>query len=79
MTDPKKHECPEFSSKLGAASIFNWSLENRGDGWYMYNTAGERSKLKYNFCPICGEKLNPMTGEEMAKAQLAEWETSLPI
>lgn len=53
----KKHECPEFSSQLGADSGFNYSLEDRGDGWYLYAPSSEHSKLRYLFCPICGEKL----------------------
>lgn len=53
----RKHECQALREGFGADSEFNWRLENRGDGWYMYNTAGQRSPSQYNFCPSCGERL----------------------
>ena len=55
MDTTAKHECPEIKKTFNTE--FRWSLENRGDGWYMYNEKGERSKSQYNFCPSCGAKL----------------------
>lgn len=55
--ETKKHCCQELKAGLGANSEFNWSLEDRGDGWYMYNASNQKSESRYNFCPCCGEKL----------------------
>ena len=52
----RKHECE--AAKDGFMREFGWSLENRGDGWYMYDKNGQqRSPSEYNFCPSCGERL----------------------
>lgn len=51
----KKHECEAIKEGLGKK--FGWSLEDRGNGWYIYNREGARSEAQCNYCPCCGEKL----------------------
>jgi len=33
------------------------TLENRGDGWYLYTADGDKGAKPCNFCIWCGQKL----------------------
>ncbi|MBA7667931.1 hypothetical protein ES703_76033 [subsurface metagenome] len=44
-----KHKCKESEGAL-------FTIENRGDGWYLYNE-DLRGDNPINFCPCCGKKV----------------------
>lgn len=45
------HNCKEQDSTNPP-----FTVENRGDGWYLYS-GDSRGKKSINFCPSCGTKL----------------------
>ena len=50
-----KHECKD----LAEAVEDQVTIENRGDGWYMYSkiNISDRGAKSLNFCPYCGDSL----------------------
>ncbi len=55
ITSTKVHDCDRGTKE---EDPHNWanSLENRGDGWYLY-LGDLRGDNPCSYCPWCGEKL----------------------
>ena len=56
ILDIKKHECRGMKANFTVP--MGWVLEDRGDGWRMYNQNGEKSAWSIHFCPQCSMKLS---------------------
>lgn len=64
MPKTKIHDCDRGTKEKGPHNWVN-SLENRGDGWYIYiSGTGLRGEKPCIYCPWCGEKLEESTSAQ---------------